>query len=372
MSSTTGTAPAPPVESGTDDPLSKYFPGLVIDHSQDHASYQANLIACSVITWAAAAVFVATRYYTRQLLLRVWSWEDWIIVLSLLLSTLCSASITIQAALGVGRHIWTVPPQNATPLAMAGWFTLLFYFLSLWATKLSILMLYRRMLVYSWVKVSTTVLFTITIFFGLWTIITVFTACVPLTAFWDRSVKGICHENRWYATTSAMHISTEFFIYILPMPAIRTLRLRFRLRILLFSLFGFGFLLCVISILRMVNLVMNSNAVDFTWDFATPTSWAIIEVNFSIICACVMTLKPLIVKIFPGLAEARLSSSDRDQSWDMQNHPPTIGTKPMRTPLRIEDESVGGGFRSDDGDLGGDRSAAGDLRRRNSHGVDPG
>jgi hypothetical protein len=96
MSSTTGTAPAPPVKSGTDDPLSKYFPGLVIDHSQDHESYQANIIACSVITTALAAGFVAARFYTRRVLLHVWSWEDWLIVLSLLLSTFCSTTIIIR------------------------------------------------------------------------------------------------------------------------------------------------------------------------------------------------------------------------------------------------------------------------------------
>jgi hypothetical protein len=94
MSSTTAIAPA--AGSPTDDPLSRYFPGLVIDHSQDHVSYQANIIACSVITWAAAAVFVAARFYTRCLLLNVWSWEDWIIMASLVLSAICSASIVIR------------------------------------------------------------------------------------------------------------------------------------------------------------------------------------------------------------------------------------------------------------------------------------
>jgi hypothetical protein len=124
----------------------------------------------------------------------------------------------------------------------AGWFDLLFYFMSLWVTKLSILMLYRRILVHSWVKTSTTVLFAITVFCGLWTVATVLTACVPLAAFWDRSVKGVCHNYRWYISTSAMHISTDVLIYVLPLFAIRTLRLRFRLKTLLYSLFAFGFL----------------------------------------------------------------------------------------------------------------------------------
>jgi hypothetical protein len=98
MSSTTADATAPPVTSPspTEDPLQRYFPGLVIDHSQDHESYQANIIACSVITTALAAGFVAARFYTRRVLLHVWSWEDWLIVLSLLLSTFCSTTIIIR------------------------------------------------------------------------------------------------------------------------------------------------------------------------------------------------------------------------------------------------------------------------------------
>ena len=114
--------------------------------------------------------------------------------------------------------------------------------MSLWATKISILMLYRRILTFPWVKISTTVLLTITIICGVWTLVSVLTACVPLSAFWDRSVKGVCHDYRWYASTSIMHILTDFLIYLLPIPAIKTLRLRFRLKTLLYFLFTFGFL----------------------------------------------------------------------------------------------------------------------------------
>jgi len=103
-------------------------------------------------------------------------------------------------------------------------------------------MLYRRILTYPWVKTLTTALLAITIIFGLWTLITVFTACIPLSRYWDRTIPGVCHEYRWYSSTSVMHILTDFLIYALPIPAIRTLRLRFRLKTLLYSLFAFGFL----------------------------------------------------------------------------------------------------------------------------------
>jgi len=103
-------------------------------------------------------------------------------------------------------------------------------------------MLYRRILTYPWLKTLTTALLTITVIFGLWTFISVLTACVPLAAFWDRTVQGVCHDFRWYASTSIMHVVTDLLIYVLPIPAIRTLRLRFRLKLLLYSLFAFGFL----------------------------------------------------------------------------------------------------------------------------------
>jgi len=91
MSSTTAAS-----ASATESPQPKSIPGLVIDHSLDHESFQANIIACSVITWFAAAVFVVARFFTRRVLLRVWSWEDRLIVLSLVLSAGCSASIIIR------------------------------------------------------------------------------------------------------------------------------------------------------------------------------------------------------------------------------------------------------------------------------------
>jgi hypothetical protein len=103
-------------------------------------------------------------------------------------------------------------------------------------------MLYRRILTYPLVTTLTTVLLVITVIFGLWTFISVLTACIPLAAFWDRTVQGVCHDFRWYASTSVMHILTDLLIYVLPMPAIRTLQLPFRLKTLLYCLFAFGFL----------------------------------------------------------------------------------------------------------------------------------
>jgi hypothetical protein len=73
---------------------SKLLPITIpIDHSQDNVSYQANVVACAVLTWVGAAVFVGARFYTRRVLLHVLGWEDWAILLSLVFAAICSAGM---------------------------------------------------------------------------------------------------------------------------------------------------------------------------------------------------------------------------------------------------------------------------------------
>jgi hypothetical protein len=74
-------------------------------------------------------------------------------------------------------------------------------------------------------------------------VVMVFTACIPLHAFWDFTVAGAyCHaKSIWWANTY-LHVITDFMIYLLPMPVILRLRFPTRQKVLLFVLFAFGFL----------------------------------------------------------------------------------------------------------------------------------
>jgi hypothetical protein len=79
-------------------------------------------------------------------------------------------------------------------------------------------------------------------------------------------------------------------------------------------------------------LLDSFNQVDFSWDNIAISYWTSVEINFAIICACVMTLKPLITKIAPNLIDEGLRPSDLegDQRTASGGHPPTIGTKAVR------------------------------------------
>ena len=69
----------------------------------------------------------------------------------------------------------------------------------------------------------------------------------------------------------------------------------------------------VISILRLRSLYLVSVSTDVTWDNVGAATWSTVEVNVSIICACLPALKPLIRWVFPRLfinCSARYTSQD--------------------------------------------------------------
>ena len=67
------------------------------------------------------------------------------------------------------------------------------------------------------------------------------------------------------------------------------------------------------------------------------------EINGAIVVACVMTLKPLIVKHFPGLLISRRGSSSSSSPSDTLGGPPTIGSRPSKAPVGFGDGELGGG-----------------------------
>ena len=83
------------------------------------------------------------------------------------------------------------------------------------------------------------------------------------------------------------------------------------------------------SILRLVNLVQiqSSPSPDFTYAGIFLTYWTTVEVNVVIVVACLMTLKPLMARLFP-----RVFTDSYQQRSGSNAPPPTIGSMPMRSP----------------------------------------
>ena len=88
------------------------------------------------------------------------------------------------------------------------------------------------------------------------------------------------------------------------------------------------------------SINVGKNRPDPTFNTTPLTTWNIIEPNASIICACLTTLKPLVVRLWPKLQAssptvARDSTAAKKQGV-YYNRPLTIGTRPTR-PLARRD-----------------------------------
>lgn len=120
---------------------------------------------------------------------------------------------------------------------------LLWYSMSLTCIKISVLLLYIRILTYHHVKYAAYLLLGIVVGIGLWYIACITTACIPLNAFWDRKVEPtFCWpQAAWWANVG-LHMATDFLIFLLPIPIIFSMRIRWQQKLLLYSLFAFGFL----------------------------------------------------------------------------------------------------------------------------------
>ena len=57
--------------------------------SLPHDSVKVNIIISSTLCWWIAAFFVALRFYTRGVIIRVLGWSDWSILLALVCPGFC-------------------------------------------------------------------------------------------------------------------------------------------------------------------------------------------------------------------------------------------------------------------------------------------
>ncbi|KAM6514584.1 hypothetical protein FSOLCH5_008822 [Fusarium solani] len=133
--------------------------------------------------------------------------------------------------------------------------------------------------------------------------------CQPIHGFWDKTVDAKCIPNQpqWYIN-AAGNIATDVMVFLLPIPAIRSLRLPRTQKFILAGIFSLGFFTVILSAIRIEYL---EEFEDFTWKHVESNLWSMAELTSALICACLPTLRPFVVRYFPGLA-SKFTRSNED------------------------------------------------------------
>ncbi|KAF3932469.1 hypothetical protein ABW19_dt0204392 [Dactylella cylindrospora] len=273
-----------------------------------------------VITFTSfALVIVALRTITRFVIIRRPGLEDYFLIIAMAASIVTGVCQVFQVQYGTGRHFAEVSLEDWSTSLKYLFASIIAYNFSLTLTKTAILLQYLRIFTSKGFRVAAYIMMFIVFGYATEAILTAIFNCVPVEAFWtgDPTAKCIPREALWFAN-AGLNIFTDFSIALLPLPVIFKLKMPKRQKIPLMMIFALGFFICVVSILRLRFLIILSRSMDPTWDQPATAYWSAIEMNISIVCACLPALKPLVSLVAPtifGTANNSQPPSYRDYRY---------------------------------------------------------
>ncbi|MCJ1393649.1 hypothetical protein MMC18_006525 [Xylographa bjoerkii] len=180
---------------------------------------------------------------------------------------------------------------------------------------MSILLFYVRIFNVPAFKLVAKVLMVLVALWGLSVILCAFLLCRPFAFNWDQTIPGGSCGNQIlsYIITGAFNIVTDFIILALPMPMVWKLQVPRKNKIALFGMFGIGFTICIISIVRLITLVTVSYA-DITYSVVNALIWSMLEPALGLTLACLPLMRPLFSLVFPDTRSSRNKASGNSGS----------------------------------------------------------
>ncbi|KAF5639537.1 uncharacterized protein FTJAE_4875 [Fusarium tjaetaba] len=270
-------------------------------------------IGVSVSLMALSVLMVGLRLWCRRQR-QMLALDDVTAVVALACVLGCGSSIVAMTHYGLGRHVYTLSPQQVSLYLRCFWISILFYTYALFAIKLTFLIHYYRIMSVSNMRWLYLGALGFIILWGTYQCIGVFFFCTPIQSFWDSGVKGRCmlSQPTMWLISGIVHIVTDFAIIVMPLPIVWKLQLPRSQKLYLTGIFGLGTLTLAIAILRVQWL---DPVTDMTWWNVTAASWSMAEIVSGITCACLPTFKPLLVGIKNWLSR----SDDGDSTICLQD-----------------------------------------------------
>ncbi|UNI23777.1 hypothetical protein JDV02_009577 [Purpureocillium takamizusanense] len=252
-----------------------------------------------------AAVFIVQRFAYKIYQKLAICLDDWFALLTMIIAV---PGAIINAhyvpANGLGRDIWTLTPQQITTFLKLFYFQEIIYVIEVSVLKLSFLFFYRR--IFPGTTIRWLVWGTIacnTLVGAVFTLVCIF-QCRPIQYFWeqwDQEHRGQClNINAIGWSSAAISIALDVWMLALPLWQIRTLRLDWKKKIGVGLMFGTGAFITIVSILRLRSLLaFRSDSMNPTWEFFEVGLWSAVEICIGIVCACLPSLRLLLVHAFP-------------------------------------------------------------------------
>ncbi|KAH7408895.1 putative integral membrane protein [Cadophora sp. MPI-SDFR-AT-0126] len=230
--------------------------------------------------------------------------DDWTIFVAALLLVPYTVYCFDSRYYGLGTDIWTIPFKHISKLLYNYYVAEVIYAQLTALTKSAILFFYLRIFPPTISKRLLYAIITFCLTYGITFSLTFAFQCLPVPYSWngwDGEHSGKCmNRNAMVWSQSTINTGLDLVIILLPLPCLVKLNLSWRKKIFICLMFSVGFFITVVSCIRLAQVVEFGGTTNPSWDWYGIGVWSIVEVDVSILCACMPALLALLRHFWPA------------------------------------------------------------------------
>ncbi|KAL1797317.1 hypothetical protein ACET3X_003923 [Alternaria dauci] len=216
--------------------------------------------------------------------------DDLLIGLSGLASLFQNVPVIVAGRLGFGRDMWGMSPVAITDSLKWLYVTYFMYQIAEFFCQLSILAFYLRIAASPKLRMTTYVLMGVVACFGIGNTGAMMFQCWPISFFWEGwkgETDGRCTVDvRLFGfIRGAIEIVLDLAILSLPLPMLARLQMSLKKKLQIMSIFCVGFIIFIVSCLRLWALVRFDQSSNPTYDNVSGIYWCVTEANLFIVVA---------------------------------------------------------------------------------------
>ncbi|KAH0283451.1 hypothetical protein M436DRAFT_82379 [Aureobasidium namibiae CBS 147.97] len=257
------------------------------------------LIIVGILSTVLGALVILLRGYVWITRRRKQGLDDLFMGIAWIFSIGFAIASFLSVRYGVGLKTEQLP-ASAEILAMKSIYAIqIFYYLSVFCIKMSIMCLYLRisqaLRTWFWKASIATIVLLVAQFFS--TILVTLLQCRPIPKYWDQSLAGTCiNINAFFYSTNAFTVASDILIFALPLPLLWSLKKTTkRDRYAVLAAFMVGFVSTIVAGVRLYSIRVYTLSTEPVREAAPINLWSFVEVNLGMLCTSGPVIKALIV-----------------------------------------------------------------------------
>ncbi|KAH7007257.1 hypothetical protein EDB80DRAFT_718487 [Ilyonectria destructans] len=253
-----------------------------------------------------AILLVLIRIFGRLWVTKIdLDWDDYLIVAAMVFASVLNFVCFPMASHGMGKDFWTISFPNIDMTLKLLYIAEIFYMVAEMLVQMSLLAFYIRVFPGAsvFVRRSSWTLMGIVGCFGIANTCAMIFQCTPIPFFWTGwagESTGTCiNINLFSWIRAAIEIAIDVAIISLPLPSVIKLQMNWKKKFQVLLMFLIGFVITIISILRLQSLIQFSKTSNPTYDNSPAIYWSVLECDMFIICACMPAIRSILSKMAP-------------------------------------------------------------------------